>query len=144
MNPQITTLNIIRAAFLVAVALYMFIGEKVGSNVIKTSPGVFQAMAAVSIMTIVAIFIMRRVIVLPAVATLRTQSQDNPALLRWRTGYLITYALCEAVALYGLVLRILGFPFAYVVPFYIASAGLMLYYRPQFPEPEAMAAARSA
>ncbi|HYL15096.1 MAG TPA: hypothetical protein VEV41_18800 [Terriglobales bacterium] len=143
MNPQITLLNMIRAALLVAIAIYMFIGEKLGPSRAQASPILFQAIAVVSIMTIVAIFLLRRSMVLPALDRLQSQSQDSQALLRWRAGYIATYALCEALALYGFVLRVLGFPFAQVIPFYVASAGLMLYYRPQLPQSEPMASKSS-
>ena len=136
MTSQTTVLNMIRAAMLMAIVVYMFIGEKIA---VGRSPGstiVFQAVAAVSVMTVVSLFILRRIMVLPALATLRNSPADVQALGRWRAGYIVSYALCEAVALYGFVLRVLGFPFSQVVLFYVASLGLLLYYRPQLPQPD--------
>jgi hypothetical protein len=139
MNSQTTVLNMIRAAMLMAIVLYMFIGEKIAVDRSLASSVVFQAIAAISIMTVVALFVVRRMLVLPAIATLQTSPNDARALGRWRAGYIVSYALCEALALYGFILRVLGFPFSEVVLFYIASVGLLLYYRPQLPQPEPLA-----
>jgi hypothetical protein len=36
-------------------------------------------------------------------------------------------------------LRVLGFPFSQVVLFYVASLALLVYYRPQLPQPDPLA-----
>jgi uncharacterized membrane protein len=53
--------------------------------------------------------------------------------MRWRAGLIITFALCLAVALLGLVLRILGASSSQATPFYLAGALLMLYFVPRRP-----------
>ena len=136
MTSQTTVLNMIRAAMLMAIVLYMFIGEKIAGGRSPTSDIVFQAVAAFSVLTVVGLFILRRMMVLPALAALRTNPADLQALGRWRAGYIVSYALCEALALYGFALRVLGFPFSQVVLFYVASLGLLSYYRPQLPQPD--------
>lgn len=126
------TLNMIRAALLVSVALYMFVGEQVASG--KVGPAnamLFQVMAIVAVANVVSILVVRRSMVAPSLAALGSNSSDLPALNRWRTGYVVTYALCEAVALYGFILRIMGFTFRIVVPFYLASVILMIYFGPR-------------
>jgi hypothetical protein len=139
MSPQTTVLNTIRAAMLIAIVLYIFIGEKIAAGRSPASSIVFQAVAAVSVATVVALFVLRRMIVLPAFATLQTSPNDARALSRWRAGYIGSYALCEALALYGFALRVLGFPFSHVVLFYVASLALLMYYRPQLPQPDPLA-----
>ena len=129
----------IRAAMLMAIVLYMFIGEKIAVGRSPVSPVVFQAIAVISIMTVVALFALRRVMVLPAFASLQTSPNDARALGRWRAGYIVSYALCEALALYGFALRVVGFPFSQVVLFYVASLALLVYYRPQLPQPDPLA-----
>jgi hypothetical protein len=127
-----TTLNMIRAGLIVAIAAYMFIGEKVGTGGMGPSNTIlFQIFAVIAVMNVVVILVVRRSMVAPSLATLTSNAGDALALNRWRTGYVITYALCEALALYGFILRILGFSFRSVVPFYLASVILMTYFRPR-------------
>jgi hypothetical protein len=131
------TLNMVRAALIFAIAVYMFIGEQVAVG--KTGPPnamLFQILAVVAVVNIVVIFIVRRSTVAPALATLQENSGHMAALIRWRGGYMVTYALCEAVALYGFVLRVLGFSYRMVVPFYLASFVLMIYFGPRVPAGE--------
>ena len=132
MHSAKTTLNMIRAALIFAIALYMFVGEQWAAG----NPGpmnaiLFQVLAVVAVVNIALILIVRRSMVTPSLAILRSNSADASALTRWRTGYVITYALCEAVALYGFVLRIMGFSYRIVVPFYLASFILMIYFGPR-------------
>jgi hypothetical protein len=139
MNPQTTVLNMVRAALLMAIVFYMFIGEKIAVGRSPASTVVFKTLAAISVVTLVTLLVLRRLMVVPALATLRTNPSDVQALGRWRTGYFVTYSLCEALALYGFVLRVLGFPFSQVILFYVASLALLLYYRPQLPQPDPLA-----
>ena len=44
----------------------------------------------------------RRTLVLRAEESLVTHPEDNISLNHWKTGYLVTYALCEGLALFGL------------------------------------------
>jgi hypothetical protein len=125
------TLNIIRAALLASVALYMFVGEQlVGGKAGPVNALLFQVMAIVAVANVVLILVVRRSMVAPSLAALRSNANDPAALNRWRAGYVITYALCEAVALYGFILRIMGFSFR-SVPFYLASVILMIYFGPR-------------
>jgi F0F1-type ATP synthase membrane subunit c/vacuolar-type H+-ATPase subunit K len=78
----------------------------------------------------------RRLFVLRAEVTLAAQPEDATALNRWRAGYIITYALCEAMALFGLVLRVLGFTLSEVTPFYLVGFVLILVFTPRRPPAE--------
>src|SRR5581483_9636104 len=106
------TLNMIRAAFLFAIAVYMFVGERVAVG--KPGPVhamLFQILAVVAVVNVV----VRKSIVTPALAALRANANDMQALNRWRGGFVVTYALCEASALYGFIVRIVGFSYTMVV-----------------------------
>jgi hypothetical protein len=131
------TLNMIRAALIFAIAVYMVIGERVAVG--RASPinaMLFQILAVMAVVNVVGILIVRRSMVMPSLAALQTNSADTAALMRWRGGYIVTYALCEAIALYGFVLRVLGFSYRMVVPFYLASFILMIYFGPHVPAGE--------
>jgi hypothetical protein len=64
---------------------------------------------------------------------LSCDQQDIAALNPWRATYLLIFMACEAIALYGLVLRFRGFTFTQVASFYIAGFVLMLYFAPRRP-----------
>jgi hypothetical protein len=137
-------LNFIRAALLLAIAAYVFLGETIAPSTLgPTKPMMFQVFALVAVVTIAVMFVLRRKTISEAMATLRTSPEDASALARWRAGYVITYAMCEAVALYGFVLRMLGFFLPQVAPFYLAAILLMLFYGPRRPSPEQPAATPS-
>jgi hypothetical protein len=144
MNSSRRLLNFIRAALLLAIAAYVFVGETIaprtrGSADTKT----FLVFALVAVVTIAVMFVLRRKTISEAMASLRTSPEDARALARWRAGYIITYAMCEAVALYGFVLRMLGFFLPQVAPFYLAAILLMLFYGPRRPATEQPAATPS-
>ncbi|HEV2717065.1 MAG TPA: hypothetical protein VGU64_17505, partial [Terriglobales bacterium] len=85
---------------------------------------------------IVAIFLLRRVMVIRAEQTLAQNAEDSASLYRWRAGYIVTFALCEAIALYGFVLRFLSFSLTQVMPFYVVGFVLLLFFRPRQPSNE--------
>jgi hypothetical protein len=64
---------------------------------------------------------------------LATNPDDPVAQKQWRTGYLVTYAFSEAIALYGVLLHFLGFKMTQVAPFLVAGAMLILIYSPRPP-----------
>jgi hypothetical protein len=127
----------VRIALLVSIALYVFLGERVGQSMAAApNRNLYFVLTLVAITTVGMIFALRRLLVLRSEATLAAQPNDPAALNRWRSGYIITYALCEAVALFGLVLRILGFTLLQVAPFYLVGFVLMLFFRPRLPSRE--------
>ena len=129
-------LNVIRTCMLVSIVLYGFIGERVGRSGVAPYRNLYFAMTLVAITTVGMIFALRRLFVLRSEGTLASQPEDTAALNRWRTGYVAIYALSESVALFGLVLRILGFTLSEVTPFYLAGFALMLVFGPRRPSSE--------
>ena len=132
MDTAVKTLQIVRGAMLASVILYFFIAEKLASTG-SPNPVILYAVTAMAVSLVAVLFVMRRILVLPSAAALATQPGDATALSRWRTGHLLTYCLCEAIALYGLVLRFLGFGSFQVAPFYLAGFLLLLFYVPRAP-----------
>ena len=134
MEPARKTVQVIRIALLVSVAVYVFIGERIG----QSTPGApdrnfYFAITLVALTTVGMAFAVWRLFVLRSEAMLAAQPEDAAALKRWRAGFTFTYALCETVALFGLVLRILGFTLSEVAPFYIVSFVLMILFSPRRP-----------
>ncbi len=134
MEPARKLLQTVRIALLVSIALYVFIGERLSPNGAGAPDrNLYFATTLVAITTLGMIFAVRRLFVLRSEAALADQPEDIAALNRWRTGYIFTYALCETVALFGFVLRFVGFTLSQVAPFYLVGFALMLAFGPRRP-----------
>jgi len=104
MEPQRKLLQTVRIALLVSIALYVFIGERIGRSTQSTPDrNVYFAITLFAITTVGMTFAVWRLFVLRSEVILADQPEDTAALKRWRTGYIITYTLCETVALFGFV-----------------------------------------
>jgi hypothetical protein len=132
MEPARKLLQAVRVALLVSIALYVFIGERMGESTAAVPDRNFYfAITLVAITTVGMTFAVRRLFVLRSEVMLAEHPEDPAALKRWRTGYIITYTLCETVALFGFVLRFVGFTLSEVTPFYLVGFVLMLLFAPR-------------
>jgi F0F1-type ATP synthase membrane subunit c/vacuolar-type H+-ATPase subunit K len=119
---------------LMAVGLYAVVGEIIGrQNPLPPNPRMLPAFTVVAVGAVIAILVVRRVMIAPSLAAVSIPAPHPDAIVRWRGGYIVTYVFAEAIALLGLVLRILGFRFRHVVSFYAAAAVLLLFFIPRRP-----------
>jgi len=131
-----STLKILRTVqwlMLASVLLYAVVGEVVGPRARAVNPAVSYLFATTSVALVGVIFVVRRTLVLRAEESLATKPEDILSLSHWRTGYFATYILCEALALFGLVLRFLGGTLQQSLPFYIGGFTLLFFFRPRQP-----------
>jgi len=133
MESSLKLLRTVWAAMLGSIALYVLVAERFAPPPKETTPGFFYAITVMAVAMIGAIFVTRRVLVARSENVLATNPEDSFALNRWRLGYLISFGLSEAVALYGLALRFAGSYFSQVVPFFLAGFILMLFFGPRRP-----------
>jgi hypothetical protein len=126
-------LQIMRIMMLLSIVGYGFIGERLRRSAIAPDRDLYFALTLVAITTVGMIFAVRRAFILRSEKLLLAQPDDTAILNRWRTGYVATYALSESVALFGLILRILGFRLFDVAPFYLSGFALMLVFGPRRP-----------
>jgi len=122
---------------LVSVVLFVLIGEVVGSIPKLSDPTLFYALSLATITIVGVILVVRRTLVLQSSTMLAARPDDAATLNRWRTGYIMTYALSESIGLFGLVLRLIGFTLSQVWSFYIAAFILLLFFGPRRPLSEA-------
>ncbi|HMK21117.1 MAG TPA: hypothetical protein VK466_02215, partial [Terriglobales bacterium] len=106
MEPAIKVIRAIQIAMLVSVALFVVVGEVVGSIPRLNNPKLFYALSLATITIVGVILVVRRTLVLQSAAALAARPNDAATLNRWRAGYVMTYALSESIALFGLVLRL--------------------------------------
>jgi F0F1-type ATP synthase membrane subunit c/vacuolar-type H+-ATPase subunit K len=134
MEPQRKLLQTVRIALLVSIALYVFIGERIEQSTSGAPDRNFYFAITLFAITMVGMtFAVWRLFVLRSEVILADHREDTAALKRWRTGYIITYALCETLALFGFVLRFIGFTLSEVAPFYVVGFALMLLFGPRRP-----------
>ena len=133
MDSSLRMLRTVRLFLLATIVLYAAIAERFGPAPKAQAPLVFYAITAVAISLIATMFAIRRGRLAKLEKILSSNQEDIAALKPWRATYLLIFMACEAVALYGLVLRFLGFSFTQVAPFYIAGFVLMLYFAPRRP-----------
>jgi hypothetical protein len=143
MDTSLRLLRMVWGALLFSIAMYIVIGELEGRNRGGVDTRMFQAIALLGVVTVAMIFAVRRFMVFRAQEMLASAPADAAALLRWRGGCIVTLALCEAVALYGFVLRMQGFTLSQVAPFYIGGLLLMIYFVPRRPASNDLGASAS-
>ncbi|HYM06409.1 MAG TPA: hypothetical protein VEU11_07595 [Terriglobales bacterium] len=133
MDSSLQLLRTVRLFLLASIVLYAAIAERFGPAPKAHAPLVFYAITVVAISLIATTFAIRRGRLAKLEEVLSSHQEEMAALKPWRAIYLLIFMACEAVALYGLVLRFLGFTFTQVAPFYIAGFVLMLYFAPHRP-----------
>ena len=135
MQSAVRSVRLIQFAMLASVGAYVVAGELVGRNQPPNS-ALFHVLSLVSIMMVGATVVVRRTLVLPSENLLRQKPSDARTLERWKAGYLFLYVMCDALALLGLVLRLLGLSLAHIWGFYLGGFVLLLLFSPRPPSPD--------
>lgn len=133
MEASFRLLRIVHYAMLLSIVLYAFFAIAYGPPPRLASGIIFPLLAGVAVLLAVAAVVMRGKMIRPYEELLPTAPGDKGALRRWQSGYIFIFALCEAIAIYGVVLRFIGFSSAKVLPFFVSGFVLMLLFRPKQP-----------
>jgi F0F1-type ATP synthase membrane subunit c/vacuolar-type H+-ATPase subunit K len=138
MEQALKVLQIVRGVLLLSVVLYFVMAEQIlrSSDAMPgkvPDPVVLYVLVLTAIVSLFIAAVLRRKLFGNAEEVLLAQPGDGAALTRWRTGHLLFLALCEAVALYGFVLRILGFPRMQALPFFLVAFVAMVLFGPRRP-----------
>ena len=124
MGRTLRTLRVVQLAMLGSILLYAIVGELAGPGTGAANPALSYIFTSMGVAIVGIIFVVRRTLVLRPAEILATNPDDELTLNHWKTGYLATYALCEALAVFGIVLRFMGFNLHQSLPFY--AGGLVL------------------
>ena len=127
-------MNIVRGAMVAAFVLFAIVGF--GLNLMHprdVSSSLIYVSIALSIWALSGGFRLRQRFVRKANEVLRSHPDDVAAWKRWSVGNIIFYAMCESVALYGLVLRFMGATPAQTIPFFVVAIVCMLAFGPRRP-----------
>ena len=133
MRGTIRTLRTVQWAMLGSIFLYAVVGEFVGSGARAADPSLSYFFTTAGVAIVGVIFVVRRTLVLRSAESLASHPDDSLSLNHWKSGYIATYALCEALALFGLVLRFMGFNFQQCLPFYVGGFVLLSFFGPREP-----------
>ncbi|MGO8796426.1 MAG: hypothetical protein ACLQLC_16515 [Candidatus Sulfotelmatobacter sp.] len=130
---MVRTLRIVQWMLLASVVFCVVAGELLGSGARAIDPSLSYIFTTAGVALVGIIFVVRRTLVLRSAETLGAHPDDAITLRHWKSGCLTTYALCEILALFGWVLRLLGCSFQQSVPFYIGGFLLLFFFKPQLP-----------
>lgn len=133
MQGMLRTLKLVQWTMLGSIVLYAVVGEVLGSPVRTADLSLNYVFTTASVAIVGLIFVVRRTLVLRAAENLAAHPDDSLTLNHWRSGYLATYALCEALALFGFVLRFTGFTLQHSLPYYISGFVLLSFFGPREP-----------
>lgn len=116
-----------------SILLYAAVGEIVRPGARAVNPALSYAFSTAAVAIVGMIFVVRRTLVFRSAESLALHPDDPLTLNHWKTGYLATYAFCEALALFGLVLRFMGCTFQQSAPFYLSGLILLAFFGPRRP-----------
>jgi hypothetical protein len=133
MGRALRILRIIQLSLLASVLLYVLIGEMVGSHAGKTNQSLNYGFATAAVALVGVILLVRRTLVVRPANVLASRPDDRVSLGHWKNGNIVTYVLCEALALEGLGLRLLGANLRQSLPFYVSGFVLILFFTPKHP-----------
>ena|GEM_PF-438277 len=126
-------LRTLQRTLLGSIVLYAIVGEVVGPLRGSANPTLSYVLTTVGVAVVGIILVVRRTLVLRSATALAERPEDSLTLNHWKTGYIATYALCETLALFGLILRFMGFDFQQSVPFYVGGFVLLFFFGPKEP-----------
>lgn len=116
-----------------SILLYAAVGEIVQPGSRAVNPALSYAFSTAAVAIVGMIFVVRRTLVFRSAESLAVHPDDPLTLNHWKTGYLATYAFCEALALFGLILRFMGSNFQQSAPFYLGGLILLAFFGPRRP-----------
>lgn len=136
MNKALMMLRAVQWALLGSMVLYVALGAVVRPLLRSIDPSLSYIFTTLAVAIVGVIFVIRRTLVFRAQASLATEPEDPLSLNQWKTGYIATYALCEALALSGLVQHFLGASLQQSALYYLGGFVLLIFFRPQAPQAE--------
>jgi hypothetical protein len=133
MTLALKMLRMLQWGMLASILLFVFVGEVASRSTHRIDPSLTYLFTTLGVAVVGVIFVVRRTLVLRAEESLVVHPDDNISLNHWKTGFLVTYALCEGLALVGLVQRVLGASLQQSAPYYLGGFILLFFFRPRQP-----------
>jgi hypothetical protein len=134
MMAALKMLRTVQWAMLGSILLYGVLCFVIHPATRMLDPGVGYLFTTLAVALVGAIFVVRRTLVFRAEESLITHPDNPVSLNHWKTGYIATYALCEALSLFGLIERFLGANVEQSMLYFVGGFVLMAFFRPRQPE----------
>lgn len=134
MDRALKILRLVQWALLGSVVLYVGLAAVVRPVTHTIDPTISYVFTTLAVAVIGAIFVVRRTMVFRAGESLATQPDDVLSLKHWMSGFIATYALCEMLAFFGLLQRLLGGSVQQSVPYFLGAVILLIFFWPRQPE----------
>jgi hypothetical protein len=135
-------LRVVQWTMLGSIFLFAVLGEVLGAGARAVDPSLSYVFSTASVAIVGVIFVVRRTLVLRSAENLAAHPDDALTLRHWKSGYIATYGLCEALALFGLIQRFMGFNLQQSLLYYIGGFVLLFFFGPREPalssRPEAL------
>jgi hypothetical protein len=124
-------MRITHALLVIAVFMQIYVAEMSAGKGGGISEFLVAVIAVVACLDLLLARYFRSKWTITAMAKLRQDPNDANALKQWRAGTLLGLVLAMSVALYGVVLRVLGASRRIAWPFFFVALIFMLVWRPQ-------------
>ena len=133
MKGTLRMLRVVQWTMLGSIFLYAVIGEVLGARARAVDPSLSYVFSTAAVAIVGVIFVVRRTLVLRSAENLAANPDDALTFRHWKSGYVATYALCEALALFGLIQRFMGFNLQRSLLYYIGGFVLLFFFGPREP-----------
>ena len=136
MDARLRILRIVHAAMLLAAVVYVFLAEYLRRQrpVEPLNQTAYLAIALVAAAIAVASFLVRRSLIDRSFDEPPSQGNSSAAVFRWFGGYVVVFAMCEAIVLLGFILRFMGANLSEAALLYAVGILLFLLFSPRKPE----------
>jgi hypothetical protein len=137
LNKRLITLRIIWFALLMSLAIYLFVGIQVGTNVQSSiNEATFGILRTVLYVMAIAILIATkyvRKLMMPGKSPVSQPAQalEHVALQKYSAATIVVLAMSECIGVYGLILFLLGKNSTDLYLLILVSAAAMVMYRPR-------------
>src|SRR5438876_12119878 len=88
------------------------------------NPVILGGLTFLAVGDVAVLFFVRRTIIARSERALIAVPEDPKALARWRSGYLSTYGVSGCIAMYGLMLAVLGLGLSQLAPLFSSGFGM--------------------
>ena len=133
MRGTLRLLRTVQRIMLGSIVLSVVVEEVFAPGIRSVNPSLSYVFTTAAVSIVGVILVVRRTLVLRSAESLAARPDDALILNHWRSGYVATYALCEALALSGLILRFLGCSLAQSLLFNLGGFVLLLFFGPREP-----------
>jgi hypothetical protein len=129
MNPKSHVLRIMQVTFIISVGLFYYVSGTVHPAAHSVNPTVQWAIVLCAAASALMGFIVQPILLRGPGQPL-PENQNSARLTRWMSGHILRFATAESVALFGLVLHILGSSSVVVNVLFGSSILLLLFWQP--------------